>query len=135
MKISKLTWMVTARTRLSLSIPEALKGRVTITDVPEGFEVRVDGKGVTQVFLHGGQVVVDGCLTFRIGSGRRGEQIEDLKLALCHRVFRALGLRQGWCGHWGYPDGTRIDGRGQVLRAPIEEYMDIMEAMDQEPAK
>lgn len=135
MKISKLTWMVTARTRLSLSIPEALKGRVTITDVPEGFEVQVDQKAVTQVVLHGGQVVVDGCVTFRIGSGRRGEQMEDLEKSICDRVFRALGLRLGWCGHWGYPDGSRIDGRGSVLRAPIEEYMDIMDAMDQESAK
>jgi hypothetical protein len=38
-----------------------------------------------------------------------------------------LGLRTGW---WGYSDCPRLDGHGQLLRASIEELMDVMDALD-----
>lgn len=138
MKINKLTWVGTLTARFTCSIPDRLTGRVELTEHAEGFLVEVDGKPATRVFVDGGFVTVERGGSFVIGSSRRGDQMEELHAALLGVVFHALGLRRGWCGNWGYPDGTRVDGRGTVERAPIEAMMDIMDALDravEEPPK
>lgn len=132
--IQKLRWMSVCERVLS-GIPESLKRRVAMPREAEGFRVEIDGKTVTRVYPHGSFVTIEMRTTFKLGSKKRGHQMADFEAELLGAVFSGLGLRRGYCGNWGYADGTRLDGKGALQRTPIEEALEAIEAMERAEAE
>ncbi len=134
MMIQKLRWM-SVRERVLCRIPESLKHRVAMPREAEGFRVEIDGTTVTRVYPHGPFVTIEMRTTFTLGSKKRGHQMADFEAELLGAVFSGLGLRRGYCGNWGYADGTRLDGNGVLQRTPLEQALEAIEAMERAEAE
>lgn len=134
MKIQKQRWM-SVRSQVMAVVPEPLRHRVAMPTEADGFSVEIDGRHLMRVYSYGLGVALENRASFIFGTEKRGHQMQDLERALRDEVFSALDLRRGHCGHWGYADGTRIDGGGTLQRSPIDEALDALEAMERAEAE